>query len=139
MNSNAKKPDNVGKNQATVETNVPRPAAMDRRQFLKWMGLVGAVAVVGAGAGLRGISNALTTSALEQASAETVVVAETSATPAAATQSTTAATENTTAATQSTAATTCVVRCKNGCSYPGHCKRYTDSDGNNRCDYGECM
>lgn len=131
MNSNAKKPDNVGKNQATVETNVPRPAAMDRRQFLKWMGLVGAVAVVGAGAGLRGISNALTTSALEQASAETVVVAETSATPAIATQSTTAA--------ESTAATTCVVRCKNGCSYPGHCKRYTDSDGNNRCDYGECM
>lgn len=32
----------------------------------------------------------------------------------------------------------CTVRCDRGCSFPGHCHRYTDTDGNGRCDYGEC-
>jgi hypothetical protein len=33
----------------------------------------------------------------------------------------------------------CVVRCNRGCSYPGRCRRYTDSNNNNRCDLGECL
>jgi hypothetical protein len=33
----------------------------------------------------------------------------------------------------------CVVRCERGCSYPGHCRRYTDSNQNGRCDLGECV
>jgi hypothetical protein len=32
----------------------------------------------------------------------------------------------------------CSVRCDKRCSYPGHCHRYTDTNGNGRCDYGEC-
>lgn len=32
----------------------------------------------------------------------------------------------------------CTVRCNRGCSFPGHCRRYVDSNGNNRCDLGEC-
>lgn len=33
----------------------------------------------------------------------------------------------------------CTVRCPNGCSYPGRCHRYIDSNGNNKCDLGECI
>lgn len=35
--------------------------------------------------------------------------------------------------------TSCTVRCRNGCSFPGRCRRYTDSNGNNKCDLGECL
>lgn len=33
----------------------------------------------------------------------------------------------------------CTVRCPKGCSYPGRCRRYTDANGNNKCDLGECL
>lgn len=33
----------------------------------------------------------------------------------------------------------CTVRCGKGCSYPGHCRRYVDSNDNGRCDLGECI
>lgn len=33
----------------------------------------------------------------------------------------------------------CVVRCPRGCSYPGKCRRYTDSNANGLCDLGECL
>jgi hypothetical protein len=33
----------------------------------------------------------------------------------------------------------CVALCPQGCSYPGHCPDYTDANGNNLCDYGECL
>jgi hypothetical protein len=32
----------------------------------------------------------------------------------------------------------CSVQCGRRCSYPGQCRRYTDSNNNNRCDFGEC-
>ena len=31
------------------------------------------------------------------------------------------------------------VCCQRGCSYPGHCRRYVDSNSNGRCDLGECL
>jgi hypothetical protein len=39
---------------------------------------------------------------------------------------------------QSSASTSCRVRCDRRCSYPGHCHRYRDTNGNNLCDEGEC-
>jgi len=36
------------------------------------------------------------------------------------------------------ASQTCSVHCDKHCTYPGHCHRYTDSNGNGRCAYGEC-
>ncbi|HWQ83608.1 MAG TPA: DUF4405 domain-containing protein [Anaerolineales bacterium] len=39
----------------------------------------------------------------------------------------------------STDPTQCRVECNKRCSYPGHCRRYVDSNGNNRCDHGECI
>jgi hypothetical protein len=38
----------------------------------------------------------------------------------------------------SASSSTCSVACPKRCSYPGHCKRYQDSNGNGRCDLGEC-
>lgn len=37
------------------------------------------------------------------------------------------------------AGSTCQVRCNRRCSYPGHCRKYTDSNANGRCDWGECL
>jgi hypothetical protein len=37
-----------------------------------------------------------------------------------------------------TASGSCSLQCGKHCSYPGHCRRYTDSDGDNFCDFGEC-
>jgi hypothetical protein len=36
-------------------------------------------------------------------------------------------------------AAACVIRCPNGCSFPGRCRRYVDQNGNNLCDNGECL
>jgi hypothetical protein len=36
-------------------------------------------------------------------------------------------------------ASTCSAQCPRGCSYPGHCRKYTDANSNNRCDLGECV
>ncbi|QRN84136.1 hypothetical protein JR338_05190 [Chloroflexota bacterium] len=33
----------------------------------------------------------------------------------------------------------CTVQCARGCSYPSHCRRYTDANGNGLCDLGECL
>jgi hypothetical protein len=139
MNSNDIHLNDAGKATGTNQKPMSRATTMERRQFLKWMGLAGVVAVVGAGAGLRAVGNALAASgsaqqASPQASESDVVqptliptlVAEPTPTPTA-------------VASQSTTSSTCVVRCPNGCSYPGRCKRYMDSNGNNRCDWGECM
>ncbi len=38
-----------------------------------------------------------------------------------------------------TPAQACVVRCPRGCSFPGRCRKYTDANGNGRCDWGECL
>jgi len=125
MDSHARKPDKVAD-----------AAVMDRRQFLKWMGLFGVAAVVGAG--IRGMSSVLDAAAAAQetnAATVAVEVAETSSTAATAEVEVAQAS----AAAESSTSSTCTVRCRNGCSYPGACKRYVDGNGNGRCDYGECM
>jgi len=86
-----------------------------RRDFLKLMGAVGVVSVI-----------ALTRAAgsLAQDQAES-------------TDETTAYAQTTTAG--SSSAQVCAVRCGRRCSYPGHCRRYTDANNNGRCDLGECL
>jgi hypothetical protein len=137
MNSNDIHLNDTGKTAGTNQEPISQVTTMERRQFLKWMGLAGVVAVVGAGAGLRAVGNALAASgsaqqASSQASESDVV--QSTLTPTLVAQPTPTA-----VASQSTTSSTCVVRCPNGCSYPGRCKRYMDSNGNNRCDWGECM
>jgi len=33
----------------------------------------------------------------------------------------------------------CTVRCHRGCSFPGKCRKYSDANGNGKCDLGECL
>ena len=33
----------------------------------------------------------------------------------------------------------CIVLCPSACAFPGECKDYIDSNGNNLCDLGECL
>lgn len=137
-----------------------------RREFLKVMGVTGAAAAFGLVGGLRSLSqlNIENDNLVQSGSGQLQTVTETpssgtatSVQPTATVQAQTAATaqpqasqavvESTTAAptavpTATTAAqqvTACTVRCNRGCSFPGHCRRYTDSNSNNRCDLGECM
>lgn len=39
----------------------------------------------------------------------------------------------------SSSTSACQVLCGKRCSYPGHCRRYTDTNNNGRCDLGECL
>jgi hypothetical protein len=104
----------------------PAPAAnvVGRREFLRLMGGVSAVAVIAAGSALN---------ALVQPASST----PTEGTSSSGTASQSKATQSTTSAQQS--ASNCAVQCQKRCSYPGRCRRYTDSNNNGRCDFGECV
>lgn len=47
--------------------------------------------------------------------------------------------DSTAAVDQSSTSAYCTVQCRNGCSFPGHCRRYVDQNGNGLCDKGECL
>lgn len=109
-------------------TMQPAPVAVPvgRRDFVRLMAGVGAATL------LAGV-NALGGSAAER-------VAASPATPAAGSTQVQATGSTQTQATASTGtASACTVRCNKGCSYPGHCRRYVDTNGNGRCDLGECL
>lgn len=93
---------------------VQSPAAaapLDRRDFVRLMGLVGLGAAL---ASAQILSDRLDAGASAEASQVS--------TPKAASKS----------------AAACTVRCQRRCSYPGHCRRYVDRNANGRCDLGEC-
>lgn len=129
-------------------------ARVNRREFLKMGAVLGAGALVG----VSQIHNVLETITADQDAAATVPASQTipidqninqGASPAT-TVSTAAPTAVPTsiptsvptavnvAASQSSASS-CSVRCPRGCSFPGHCRRYTDPNGNGKCDLGECL
>ena len=99
---------------------VPVAAQVNRRDFVRLMAGVGAIALL-AGA------NALNGSEGDQAEAS----------PAAQTPVGTQAQAAT--STTGTSNASCTVRCNKGCSYPGRCRRYVDTNNNGRCDLGECL
>ena len=91
---------------------------MGRGEFLRVMGIVGAASFLA------------------------LVNASKSLADSAATQTTSDTEETTTTALQSSSlssSSNCTVSCQKGCSYPGHCHRYTDTNNNGRCDLGECI
>jgi len=138
-----------------VQPFVPLPAAAPnpgRREFLRVMGVTTVVGVFALGKSLQSLSNTAaqlaetasqTPAAQPTAQAAAAAVQPTSAPLAAATsQPTPLPTSQPTAVVQPTAApaaAACVVRCSKACSYPGRCRRYTDSNQNGRCDLGECL
>jgi hypothetical protein len=100
----------------------PARVMLGRREFLKLMAGVGALSFLP-------FVNALGAAAQSQ--------------PVTVNTTTKPATQSLVARSGSSAATApsnnCTVRCNKGCSYPGRCRRYIDSNKNNRCDLGECI
>jgi hypothetical protein len=134
---------------------VANPNAMSRRDFLKLMGVVGIAAVIAASFTLdkEGTVQAAGNSAMgsngsgqEAAPAPEAATVESTATAVPPTQESIPTStpevleDNVTTAPvpQGSASTACMVRCDKRCSYPGHCHRYQDTNGNNLCDLGEC-
>lgn len=105
--------------QASPGQPAPVATQMGRRDFVRLMAGVGAVAL------LAGV-NALSGTAGDQAEAASAArnAGDAAAQAGAASASTTGS---------------CTVRCGRRCSYPGHCHRYADANNNGRCDLGECL
>jgi hypothetical protein len=108
------------------------PARMDRRSFLKLMGAASIPAVLAIGRVLESAPGAQAEAASQ---AQATPVAQSVSTPAAMPAATATTTQSSTAASTSS----CTVRCNKRCSYPGNCRRYVDTNKNNRCDLGECV
>jgi hypothetical protein len=110
---------------APVLKSVPAPVSasgmMTRRDFLKLMGIVGV-------ASLAAVS--FTFNNNQEAQAGTAV------TDSSVSQSASQAYPSSSTTTTTTAS--CAVQCNKRCSFPGNCHRYQDTNGNNRCDFGEC-
>ncbi len=134
-------------------------AKIGRREFVRLMGFVGVTALLAGVHALKDDATGQATAsvALAQTSGaadeRTVAQAATPITPTAvpgptivstatpavvAQTSGVSAKANSASAATTGAASSCVVRCSKRCSYPGRCRRYVDTNGNKRCDLGEC-
>ncbi len=126
-----------------------------RREFVRLMGFVGVTSLLAGVHALKGdgTGQATTSVALAQTSSSvvelpaaqaatpitpTVVPGPTRVPTATAQASGATAKTNAADAAAKSATTSCVVRCSKRCSYPGRCRRYVDTNGNKRCDLGEC-
>jgi hypothetical protein len=126
----------VPANQPQLPRSGSSAVSIERRQFLKMMGIIGAVAVIPMSRALDSFRDERESgddSLASDSAAKDIPVANTAQNP----EPTTPQSSPPTA--QPTATKTCVPRCNRRCSYPGHCRRYTDTNGNNRCDLGECL
>jgi hypothetical protein len=124
---------------------------VDRRQFLVLMGVVGTASVVAASNVLTRVkavqsaapaASSTPSTNLAQAESELVQAQGVSSTEAeglASQPSATATQAPQVAYNNPVQSTTCQVRCPKGCSYPGQCRRYIDTNQNRKCDMGECI
>jgi len=107
----------------------PRPVFdqvnMERRNFLKLMGVVGVAALIA------------TYSALE--SDDSAEAQSTSTAQGSLSQDGSQSAASLESFEESISSGQCLARCNRGCSYPGHCRRYVDSNSNGHCDFGECQ
>jgi hypothetical protein len=131
-----------------VPVPVTASGAINRRDFMKLMGIVGVASLTAFAFTLNDNLGAQATSptASEDAVVNQEAVPSTSAAStdsATVTEATPTVTNEAVTVSQPTSTTTtttsCTVQCNKGCSFPGHCRRYQDSNGNNRCDFGECL
>ena len=132
------------------------PASNERRDFLKLMGVVGGASVLAMAFALDTRSLAVNAQSASDGDTSTTTDSSTTAVTETATQQSTVTTqtaaETTVQATSTPTVTatavptntkaavvSCTVRCSEGCSFPGRCHRYTDSNNNGLCDNGECL
>lgn len=145
----------VGRKVLEPAPSIPAVAApkgaVSRRDFLGVMGIAGVAAVVALTSGATGLLG----SQVDEADAS---LDESPETPSASANGAASGTGSSissssssglvqsmeslpqgSAQTESEASAACSVACRNGCSFPGRCRRYTDPDNNGLCDWGECM
>ena len=119
--------------------------SVDRRHFLILMGAVGAASAVAASnvfSKIKDVESATVTQSVTSSTKASLVPSTATILPTTALQTSATPAPVVTAepaATYTSPVTSCTVRCPRGCSYPGHCRRYTDANQNNRCDLGECL
>jgi len=115
-----------------------QPVRVGRREFVRLMSFVGVTALFAGANALREGDASL--SDASAALAQTVAAAnEDTSAPAVVAQAASAAIKSGSASAATTNTTSaCVVRCNKRCTYPGRCRRYVDTNGNKRCDLGEC-
>jgi len=143
------------KNHEYRKATIPQPTvstvASNRREFLKVMGITGVAGLIAASRIFKAFDETEMVSANEESGVQAAtatpasqVVSQPTSTVAVAgdTQVSTATTmpiAQATATEVNSPAVSCMIRCNRGCSYPGHCRRYTDQNGNGLCDMGECL
>lgn len=99
--------------------------AADRREFLKAMGVVGVSSVIALS---QSVGSLQSTDTSESTTAGSQTVGSIQFPDL----------SQLLGSDQDSSSSTCAVRCNRKCSYPGHCHKYRDTNGNNRCDLGEC-
>ena len=98
---------------------VPSLVNSERREFLKLMGVVSIAALIAAYSALEVDDSAGANSDSTTSSSQSTALSESYG--------------------ESTNSSPSAGCCNRGCSYPGHCRRYVDSNFNGRCDLGECL
>lgn len=148
--------------QTAVQPGILYPG---RREFVKVLGVVSVAAAIALGESLRSlvsansvesaqalidaqveaqlaerVQNALDATATAQASQVEggSATVEQTAESATTTEAATATAVPTATAEPVAAASSCTIRCGKGCTFPGRCRRFTDSNGNGTCDQTEC-
>lgn len=131
-------------------------SSMGRREFLQVMGIAGTASFLALANASKSLADTLAASEDTATTAE--VTAQTDPTSTASTvdlsssesvntTSTTDTSPSVSSSTESTADTSssasssssCTVQCHKNCAYPGHCKRYVDTNNSDRCDLSECL
>jgi hypothetical protein len=113
-------------------------AQVNRREFLKVSALLGAGTIVGI-THIHKILEEIVTEKISSSSAVVSgeVISREQTVDTAASQPTPIPAAEVAIDRQST--TACSVLCPRGCSFPGRCRKYVDSNGNGKCDRGECL
>ncbi len=128
---------------------------MGRREFLVSMGVISTASVIALASASKSLAESIITTETAEINADHSQTIENTETTPQVTETpkvTVQPTETIQAATQtptveetqanpssSPTENNCTVRCPRGCAFPGHCKRYTDTKNNGRCDLGECL
>jgi hypothetical protein len=123
-------PQSTQSNPVRVQPAPARSESMDRRMFLRVMGVAGGASVLAL------LSATKSLAALESGEVTTTTV-ENSASDSSSSFFDTNDTSQF-GSSNSSGNTTCNIQCGKRCSYPGHCRRYSDADQDGFCDFGEC-